>query len=76
MRCDDGEAEAAMREALFGNRGGVDLHPGFRAEIQHVSETGSCTRLDGLSVAKFENERTREMFFHEHGEFQFTLPPG
>lgn len=76
MRCEDGEAEAAMREALSVNRGAVDLHPGFRAEIQHVSETGSCTRPDGLSEAKFENERMREMFFHEHGELQFTLPPG
>lgn len=39
MRCDDGEAEAAVREALFGNGGGVDLHPGFRAGREHVSET-------------------------------------
>lgn len=76
MRCDDGEAEGGVRKALFGNRGGVDLRPGFRAEKQHVCETGSCTRPGGLSFAKFENERMRDMFFHEHSEFQFTLRSG
>ena len=76
MRCDDGEAEGGVRKALFGNRGGVDLRPGFRVEKQHVSKTGSCTRTSGLSFAKFENERMWHMFFHEHSEFQFTLHSG
>lgn len=31
------------------------------AREKHVSETGSCTRLEGLSFAQFENERMGDM---------------